>query len=67
MAALGTISHHELVDSLSAVLRRAEVGEHFLITMDGRPVARLRPFIEPPPHEGDAGAAGNPSSNRPDT
>ncbi|MFL5817676.1 MAG: type II toxin-antitoxin system Phd/YefM family antitoxin [Conexibacter sp.] len=63
---LGTISHDELVDDLSAFLRRAEAGDHFLITMDGRPVARLCPFIESPPHEGEFDrVARKPSSKRP--
>jgi antitoxin (DNA-binding transcriptional repressor) of toxin-antitoxin stability system len=63
---LRTISHQELVNDLSAFLRRAEAGDHFLITMDGRPMARLRPFVEPPSREGDVDrVAGSPSSNRP--
>jgi len=62
-----TISHHELVDDLSALLARAEAGEVFLITMEGRPMAKLRPFVESSRPEGDVhGLAGGSSSNSAD-
>ena len=53
MAEVRTLTHHELVEGLSALLRRAAAGEDFLITMDGRPMAKLRPFVESPPYESD--------------
>lgn len=34
----------ELRNNVSAVLRRAEAGEHMTITVDGRPVATLGPI-----------------------
>ncbi len=37
------IPQRELRNNSSAVLRRAEAGEQFLITVDGRPVATLGP------------------------
>lgn len=37
------IPQRELRNRVSDVLRRAERGEHFLITVDGRPVAELGP------------------------
>lgn len=40
-----TIPQRELRNNVSDVLRRAEVGEHFTITVDGRPVAELGPAI----------------------
>jgi prevent-host-death family protein len=36
-----TITQRELQNRASDVLRRAEQGEQFLITVDGRPVAEL--------------------------
>lgn len=38
-----TIPQRELRNNVSAVLRRAESGERFTITVDGRPVAELGP------------------------
>ena len=38
---MSTIPQRELRNNVSAVLRRAEAGEDFEITVDGRPVARL--------------------------
>ena len=39
-----TISQRELRNQAGAVLRRAEQGELFTITVDGRPVAELGPL-----------------------
>lgn len=39
-----TIPQRELRNNSSAVLRRAEEGEEFVITVDGRPVAILGPY-----------------------
>ncbi len=38
---MATIPQRELRNNVSEVLRRAEAGEEFEITVDGRPVARL--------------------------
>ena len=38
---MNTISRQELRDNVAHVLRRAEEGEDFEITVDGRPVAYL--------------------------
>jgi prevent-host-death family protein len=38
-----TIPQRELRNNVSDVLRRAEGGEHFTITVNGRPVAQLGP------------------------
>ena len=38
-----TIPQRELRNRVSEVLRRAEQGEQFVITIDGRPVAELGP------------------------
>lgn len=38
---MATIPQRELRNDVSSVLRRAEAGEEFEITVDGRPVARL--------------------------
>ena len=38
-----TIPHRELRNQSSRVLREAEAGQLFTITVDGRPVARLGP------------------------
>ncbi|SDP21531.1 prevent-host-death family protein [Klenkia soli] len=38
-----TIPQRELRNNVSDVLRRAEAGERFTITVDGRPVAELSP------------------------
>jgi prevent-host-death family protein len=37
------IPQKELRNNVSSVLRRAEAGEHFTITVSGRPVAELGP------------------------
>lgn len=39
-----TIPQRELRNQAGAVLRRAEQGERFTITVDGRPVAELGPL-----------------------
>ncbi len=39
-----TIPQRELRNQAGAVLRRAEAGERFTITIDGRPVAELGPL-----------------------
>lgn len=39
-----TIPQRELRNQISEVLRRAEHGEHFTITVGGRPVAELGPL-----------------------
>jgi prevent-host-death family protein len=39
-----TIPQRELRNNSGAVLRAAEAGEVFLITVDGRPVATLGPY-----------------------
>lgn len=41
------IPQRELRNNVSDVLRRAESGEHFTITVDGRPVAELGPLVGP--------------------
>lgn len=38
-----TIPQRELRNNVSGILRRAEQGEHFTITVSGRPVAELGP------------------------
>ena len=38
-----TIPQRELRNDVSAVLRRVEAGEEFIVTVSGRPVAELRP------------------------
>lgn len=40
-----TIPQRELRNNVSDVLRRAEGGEQFTVTVDGRPVAQLGPVI----------------------
>lgn len=42
-----TIPQRELRNNVSDVLRRAERGEQFTITVDGRPVAALGPITGP--------------------
>jgi len=42
-----TIPQRELRNNVSAVLRAAEAGETFTVTVRGRPVARLVPAGEP--------------------
>lgn len=39
-----TIPQRELRNQVSAILRRAELGESFTITVGGRPVAELGPL-----------------------
>lgn len=43
-----TIPQRELRNNVSAVLREAEAGTRFTITVRGRPVARLGPLTELP-------------------
>ena len=40
---MATIPQKELRNNVGAVLRRAEAGEEFTVTVAGRPVARLGP------------------------
>lgn len=40
---MATIPQKELRNNVSEVLRRAEAGEEFIITVAGRPVAQLGP------------------------
>jgi prevent-host-death family protein len=42
-----TIPQRELRNNVSQVLRRAERGERFTVTVDGRPVAELGPLGRP--------------------
>ena len=42
-----TIPQRELGNNVSDVLRRAERGERFTVTVDGRPVAELGPLDHP--------------------
>lgn len=51
-----TIPQRELRNNVSAVLREAQAGTCFTITVRGRPVARLVPF-SPPPAQGDGDPA----------
>ncbi len=53
-----TIPQRELRNDVSAVLREAQAGTCFTITVRGRPVARLVPFTESATPAGDAGPAG---------
>ncbi len=39
-----TIPQRELRNDIAAILRRAEAGETFTVTVNGRPVAELRPL-----------------------
>ncbi|MGI8714837.1 MAG: type II toxin-antitoxin system Phd/YefM family antitoxin [Solirubrobacteraceae bacterium] len=41
---MAQIAQRELRNEVSAILRRAERGEHFTITVGGRPVAELGPL-----------------------
>ena len=41
---MATIPQRELRNNVSDVLRRAERGERFTVTVDGRPVAELGPL-----------------------
>jgi prevent-host-death family protein len=38
------IAQRQLRNQISALLKRAEQGEHFTVTVDGRPVAELGPL-----------------------
>jgi prevent-host-death family protein len=40
-----TIPQRELRNDISAVLRRVEAGEEFVVTVSGRAVAELRPTV----------------------
>lgn len=40
-----TIPQRDLRNDVSAVLRRVEAGEEFIVTVSGRPVAELRPVL----------------------
>jgi prevent-host-death family protein len=42
---MGTIPQKELRNNVGDVLRRAEAGERFTITVSGRPVAELGPTV----------------------
>ncbi len=42
---MAVIPQRELRNNVAEVLRRAEAGEHFTITVAGRPVAELRPIV----------------------
>ena len=53
-----TIPQRELRNNVSAVLREAQAGTCFTITVRGRPVARLVPFTESTASDRDAGAMG---------
>ena len=39
----------ELREHVSEILRRVEAGEELVVTVDGRPVAELRPVQDPRP------------------
>jgi prevent-host-death family protein len=43
-----TIPQRELRNDIAAVLREAEAGTEFTVTVRGRPVAKLGPVDEPP-------------------
>ena len=42
-----TIPQKDLRNKIGEILRRAEAGEEFTITVSGRPVAELRPLRDP--------------------
>jgi prevent-host-death family protein len=44
---VAVIPQRELRNNVGAVLRRAEAGESFIVTVDGRPVAQLGPLSGP--------------------
>lgn len=48
-----TIPQRELRNNVADVLRRAEAGAEFTITVRGRPVARLGPADRPPERQLD--------------
>ncbi len=39
-----TIAQRELRNHSGEILRQAEAGEHFAVTVDGRPVAEIGPY-----------------------
>jgi prevent-host-death family protein len=43
-----TIAQRDLRNDIGAVLREAEAGTEFTVTVRGRPVAKLGPLEEPP-------------------
>ncbi len=50
-----TIPQKEIRNNVGEILRRAEAGEEFTITVSGRPVAMLGPIPFEPEHDGEAG------------
>jgi prevent-host-death family protein len=48
-----TIPQRELRNDIAAILREAEAGTEFTVTVRGRPVAKLGPANEPPPRRVD--------------
>lgn len=44
MVGMGTIPQRTLRNASGEILRRAEAGEQFVITINGRPVATLGPY-----------------------
>jgi prevent-host-death family protein len=44
-----TIPQRELRNDIAAILREAEAGTEFTVTVRGRPVAKLGPMSEPGP------------------
>lgn len=50
-----TIPQRELRNNVGEILREAEGGTEFTITVRGRPVARLGPAEEPPARRVDVG------------
>lgn len=46
VAGVPVIPQKEIRNDVGAILRRAEAGEEFTITVSGRPVARLGPLVE---------------------
>lgn len=51
VAGVETIPQKELRNDIGRILRRAEAGEEFTITVSGRPAARLGPLAEEPEPE----------------
>ena len=43
-----SIPARELRNEVSAVLRRVEAGEQFVVTLNGRPIAELKPVASRP-------------------
>ena len=48
-----TIPQRELRNDIAAILREAEAGTEFTVTVRGRPVAQLGPMDELPPRRQD--------------